>query len=94
MFVVIKTLEAVNLLSLHKLGHVFTVHEAVLRVTLTSGGAFDTLLRSPQECTIIGTMAKKKKKNRRLIALECIETSMRTYVSEKKYCKYYREARN
>ena len=28
-------------------------------------------------------MAKKKKKNRRLIALECTETGMRTYVSQK-----------
>ena len=28
-------------------------------------------------------MAKKKKKNRRLIALECTETGMRSYVSEK-----------
>lgn len=26
---------------------------------------------------------KKKKKNRRLIALECVETGMRTYVSAK-----------
>ncbi len=28
-------------------------------------------------------MAKGKKKNRRLIALECTETGMRAYVSEK-----------
>ena len=28
-------------------------------------------------------MAKKKKKNRRLIALECTETGMRTYVTSK-----------
>ena len=28
-------------------------------------------------------MAKKKKKNRRLIGLECTETGMRTYITQK-----------
>jgi large subunit ribosomal protein L33 len=28
-------------------------------------------------------MASKKKKNRRIIALECVETGMRAYITEK-----------
>lgn len=42
-----------------------------------------SLLNILLKCIILVPMAKKKKKNRRIIALECTETGMRCYVSQK-----------